>query len=109
MLITDRAQLAVDRLRDVRFQRAGHLFSRDLEPILTVDSGDSIAFSCLNAGWRTADHELYPDRAEGEADAGHALIGPVEVRGAPVGQALEVRHARRISVHVDGVAVDLAR
>ena len=68
----------------------GH-FSRDLEPILTVDSGDSIAFSCLNAGWRTADHELYPDRAEGEADAGHALIGPVEVRGAPVGQALEVR------------------
>jgi oxaloacetate decarboxylase alpha subunit len=26
-----------------------------------------------------------------------------------VGQALEVRHARRISVHVDGVAIDLAR
>ena len=31
----------------------GH-FSRDLEPILTVDPGDSIAFACLNAGWRDA-------------------------------------------------------
>lgn len=30
---------------------------------------------------------------------------PVQV----VGQALDVRHARRLSVHVDGVAVDLAR
>ena len=39
----------------------GH-FSRDLEPILTVDSGDSIAFSCLNAGWRSADWEQFPDR-----------------------------------------------
>ena len=39
----------------------GH-FSRDLEPILAVEPGDSIAFSCLNAGWRTAEHEVYPDR-----------------------------------------------
>lgn len=68
----------------------GH-FSRDLEPILAVESGDSIAFACLNSGWRTAEHELYPDRMEGEADAGHALIGPVEVRGARAGQVLEVR------------------
>jgi acetamidase/formamidase len=66
----------------------GH-FSRDLEPILTVDSGDSIGFACLNSGWRTAEHELFPDRDE-ELDAGHALIGPVEVRGARAGQVLEV-------------------
>jgi acetamidase/formamidase len=67
----------------------GH-FSRDLEPILTVDSGDSIAFSCLNAGWRTAEHEAYADRRDGELDSGHALIGPVEVRGARTGQTLAV-------------------
>jgi acetamidase/formamidase len=67
----------------------GH-FSCDLEPILTVDSGDSIAFSCLNAGWRTAEHETYPERREGELDAGHALIGPIEVRGARAGQTLAV-------------------
>jgi len=66
----------------------GH-FSRDLEPILSVESGDSIAFPCLNSGWRTAEHEVFPDRDE-ELDAGHALIGPVEVRGARAGQVLEV-------------------
>ncbi len=70
----------------------GH-FSRDLEPILTVDAGDSIAFSCLNAGWRGDDWEPFAERRpDGDGlDAGHALIGPVEVRGARTGQALEVR------------------
>jgi acetamidase/formamidase len=70
----------------------GH-FSRDLEPILTVDSGDSIAFSCLNAGWRGDDREPFPERRPDgdELDAGHALIGPVEVRGARPRQTLEVR------------------
>jgi acetamidase/formamidase len=66
----------------------GH-FSRDLEPILTVESGDSIVFACLNSGWRTAEHEVFPERDE-KLDAGHALIGPVEVRGARAGQVLEV-------------------
>ena len=28
----------------------GH-FSRDLRPVLTIDSGDTIAFSTLDAGW----------------------------------------------------------
>jgi acetamidase/formamidase len=66
----------------------GH-FSRDLEPVLTIESGDSIAFSCLNAGWRTAQHEVFLERDE-ELDGGHALIGPVEVRGARRSQTLEV-------------------
>ena len=70
----------------------GH-FSRELEPVLTIDSGDSIAFSCLHAGWRGATNERFAERrAEGDPlDAGHALIGPVEVRGAVAGQTLEVR------------------
>jgi acetamidase/formamidase len=68
----------------------GH-FSRDLEPVLTVESGDSIVFSCLNSGWRNAEHELFPERREGELDAGHALIGPIAVREARAGQTLEVR------------------
>ena len=33
---------------------------------------------------------MYPDRREGELDAGHALIGPIEVRGALAGQTLAV-------------------
>jgi acetamidase/formamidase len=74
----------------------GH-FSRDLEPALTVDPGDSIAFATLDAGWG-----LEPPQADGqvrsrfeprddELDNGHALIGPVEVRGARAGQTLSVR------------------
>jgi acetamidase/formamidase len=68
----------------------GH-FSRDLEPVITVDSGDSVAFACLDSGWRNAQHEPFPERREGELDAGHALIGPIAVRGARAGQTLEVR------------------
>jgi len=66
----------------------GH-FSRDLEPIVAVDAGDSIAFSCPNAGWYLASGERFEPRVE-ELDAGHALIGPVEVRGARAGGTLTV-------------------
>jgi acetamidase/formamidase len=71
----------------------GH-FSRDLPPVVTVDPGESIAFSCPNAGWRVAAGEPFEPRDE-ELDAGHALIGPVEIRGARAGAALVV--------HVDEV------
>jgi acetamidase/formamidase len=67
----------------------GH-FSRDLPPILTVESGDSIAFSCLDAAWHVGRDELFEPR-DPELDAGHALIGPIEVRGARAGKTLEVR------------------
>ena len=67
----------------------GH-FSRDLEPILTIDPGETIAFSVLNAGWERVLDERFEPYDE-ELDAGHALIGPIEVRGARRGQALVVR------------------
>lgn len=67
----------------------GH-FSRDLEPVLAIDSGDSIVFATLDAGWYVAPGERFAPYDE-ELDAGHALIGPVEVRGARAGQVLEVR------------------
>ena len=67
----------------------GH-FSRDLEPILTVDSGDAVAFACLDSGWHLAPGEKFEPRDE-ELDDGHALVGPIEVRGARAGQTLAVR------------------
>jgi acetamidase/formamidase len=74
----------------------GH-FSRELEPVLTVDSGDSIAFATLDAGWGleppTGDarkRRRFEPRDQ-DLDEGHALIGPVEVRGARAGQTLSVR------------------
>jgi acetamidase/formamidase len=69
----------------------GH-FSRDLEPVLTVDPGDSIAFACPSSGWLDASGDPVAFRApDGDVqDAGHALVGPVEVRNARAGQTLSV-------------------
>jgi acetamidase/formamidase len=89
----------VSGLHEIPLERRtlhGHL-SRDLQPILEIDSGDTIAFATLDAGWG-----LEPPRGDGSErrhfeprdpvlDAGHALIGPVEIRGAKAGQVLEVR------------------
>jgi acetamidase/formamidase len=71
----------------------GH-FSRDLEPILRIDPGDSVAFACPNAGWRLSADETFEPRDE-ELDAGHALIGPIEVCGA--------KAERTLIVHIDEV------
>ncbi len=69
----------------------GH-FSRELEPVLAVDAGDSVRFQALNSGWRwEADREFLDERDESHLDAGHALCGPIEVRGARAGQTLAVR------------------
>ena len=66
----------------------GH-FSRELEPILAVDPGDSIAFACPNAGWSLDSGERF-EPYDPELDAGHALIGPVDVRGAKADGTLAV-------------------
>ena len=65
-------------------------FSRELEPVLTVDPGDSVAFSVPNAGWDVGRDEPFASRSP-ELDTGHALAGPIEVRGARAGQVLVVR------------------
>lgn len=66
----------------------GH-FSRDLEPVLAIESGDTIAFSTLPSGWFVEPGTRFEPRDE-ELDAGHALVGPVQVRGAQAGQVLEI-------------------
>jgi acetamidase/formamidase len=66
----------------------GH-FSRELEPVLTIDSGDTIAFSCIDSGWNVEPGAKFEPR-DAELDGGHALVGPVEVRGAKAGDTLEV-------------------
>ena len=67
----------------------GH-FSRELEPVLTIDPGDSVRFSTPNAGWDVGRDEPFESRNP-ELDTGHALAGPIEVRGARAGQVLSVR------------------
>jgi acetamidase/formamidase len=68
----------------------GH-FSRDLPPILTVDSGDTLRFTPLDAGWHAFPERQHFTDLDPELDGGHALVGPVEVRGARAGATLEVR------------------
>jgi acetamidase/formamidase len=64
-------------------------FSRELPPVLTVDPGDSVRISVPNAGWRVGRDEPFASR-DLERDTGHALAGPIEVRGARAGQVLAV-------------------
>ena len=68
----------------------GH-FSRDLPPILAIDSGDSLRFSTLDAGWHAVPENQHFDDLDPELDGGHALVGPIEVRGAAAGGTLEIR------------------
>jgi acetamidase/formamidase len=74
----------------------GH-FSRDLPPVLTIDSGDTVEFRTLMAGWNIEPHQgpdmtarKFEPRIKGKDD-GHALCGPVEIRGAQPGMTLEIQ------------------
>ena len=62
-------------------------FSRDYEPVVSVDPGESVSFHSYAAFWWW-DRDVEPERPEG---AGHALYGPIDVRGARAGQTLVVR------------------
>lgn len=73
-------------------------FSRDLPPILTIDPGDIVRYRTLDAGWNLtppagqdrSQWNSFPDR-DPERDLGHALNGPIVVRGAKSGMTLVVR------------------
>ncbi len=64
-------------------------FSSALPPVLTVDPGDSVRFQSLNAGWRWEPDAEHFER-DSQLHSGHALSGPIEVRGARAGQTLVV-------------------
>jgi acetamidase/formamidase len=78
-----------------------HAFwSRELPPVLTIDSGDTVTFRTLDADWGLEPVTTFtpggpPPRRRatgigGDTD-GHALTGPVFVRGAEPGMTLAVR------------------
>ena len=64
-------------------------FSSVLPPVVSIDPGDSVRFQSLNAGWRWEQDVERFDR-DLELHNGHALNGPIEVRGARTGQTLAV-------------------
>jgi acetamidase/formamidase len=71
-------------------QRTLHgYFSRDLEPVLVVKPGDSVRFSIPNSSWYVRPYDKFVPR-DPATHTGHALVGPIEVRGARAGQTLTV-------------------
>ncbi len=79
----------------------GH-FSRDLMPVLTIESGDTVLFQTLDAGWNLEppplDASLGPTKfspRDPDLDRGHALCGPIALRGAEPGMTL--------AVHIDAI------
>ncbi|WP_026907403.1 acetamidase/formamidase family protein [Paucisalibacillus globulus] len=74
-------------------------FSKDLEPALEIDSGDTVHFQTLDSAWgvekrkvlgqpRKRFTDLQPHRRPKQF--GHSLIGPVFIRNAKPGQTLEI-------------------
>lgn len=69
-------------------------FSRDLAPVLTIESGDTVIFRTLDAGWGLEPPP--PPRKKFELEDkgrmnGHALCGPIYFNGAKQGMTLEVQ------------------
>src|SRR5438552_11741202 len=87
-------KMATYRIEPERSTLHGH-FSRDLPPVLTIEPGDTVVYSTLDAGWGLeaataldAPRRHFEPRVE-ELDGGHALCGPVAIRGAEPGMTLE--------------------
>ncbi len=71
------------------------IFSRDFAPILTIDAGDTVVYRTLDAGWGLEGPELprkhFEDFEPTRRGNGHALCGPIAVRGARPGMMLEAQ------------------
>ncbi len=79
-------------------------FSRDMQPIAIIDPGDSVHYRTLDASWIKefdvslrnppiirADLGEYWRPREYPRDDGHALVGPIAIRGAIPGKMLSIR------------------
>lgn len=74
-------------------------FSREREPVLTIDPGDTVRYRTLDAGWGLEPPPPdvnAPQRRKFELplpeDAqGHALLGPIAITGARAGMVLEIQ------------------
>jgi acetamidase/formamidase len=71
-------------------------FSRDWAPALTIEPGDTVVFTTLDARWTVGEPTdglpMGPSFApkDPERDNGHALCGPIAINGAEPGMVLVV-------------------
>jgi acetamidase/formamidase len=78
-------------------------FSRDLEPVLSIEPGDSVRIAVPDAGWSLDSGERLLAR-DPKRDTGHALAGPIEVMAAQAGQTLTV-HIDEVQTGQSGVTL----
>ncbi len=88
--------MATHALRPERRTLHAH-FSRDRDPVLSIDSGDTVIFQTLDVSWgmepptsTTAPRRKFEPR-DPATDSGPCLIGPVGIRGASPGDTVEIR------------------
>lgn len=71
-------------------------FSAEFPPALTVNSGDTVTFQTLDAVWNVEppiSADIEPRKFEPRdpvLDSGHAICGPIAIRGAKPGMMLEI-------------------
>lgn len=94
--VSARLNMAIHSIEPTRVFLHGS-FSRAFSPPLTIESGDTVRFRTIDAGWGleppTAPHvprAKFSPR-DSARDSGHALCGPIALRGAEPGMVLEVR------------------
>jgi len=91
--------MAIHNVRPGSGTLRGYL-TRDLPPILTIDSGDRVCYQTLDAAWGALEQDFPLTEAkefsprDHTRDVHHALCGPVGVRGAEPGMTLEIRFER---------------
>ncbi|MGG1663782.1 acetamidase/formamidase family protein [Brevibacillus sp. NRS-1366] len=71
-------------------------FSKELSPILSIQSGDTVRYETLDAGWNAGPFQIDGEKVkfcerEHPRDSGHALVGPVYIHGAKPGKTLAIR------------------
>lgn len=87
--------MTLHQIDPIRQNLHGH-WSRDLQPILTIDPGDTVQFKTLDAAWGVqapttpGRPEIKFEPRDSVLDGGHALCGPVAIRGAKPGMTLAV-------------------
>src|SRR4051812_16698076 len=87
--------MSTHRIEPERSTLHGH-FSRDLPPVLAIESGDTVRYRTLDAGWGLegrvspgVERRRFEPRTE-QLDSGHALCGPVAINAARPGMTLEI-------------------
>ncbi|UOQ86570.1 acetamidase/formamidase family protein [Gracilibacillus salinarum] len=69
-------------------------FSKDFKPVLTINSGDTVRYATLDALWGLEPFKEQKRRVfepkDPMVDQGHALCGPVAIKGAEPGMVLQV-------------------